>query len=72
VGADRGERRVMGIGTLPVSLDQALDDMAQSDLVAEALGEEVFSFFLRDKSRIVEDYRRQVTQWELDQLIESI
>lgn len=66
------ERRAMDISPLPASLDHAIDATAQSDLVADTLGEQVFSYYLRDKSRLVEEYRRQVTRWELDRLLESI
>lgn len=66
------ERRAMGVDPLPFSLDQALATMSHSDLVAETLGEQVFEYFLRERTRAVELYRRQVTQWELDQLIERI
>jgi glutamine synthetase len=59
------ERRAMGMKPLPSSLNQAIQAMEQSELVAEALGEHVFSFFLRNKKDEWEDYRRQVSQWEL-------
>ena len=39
--------------------------MEGSDLVAEALGEHVFDFFLRNKRTEWESYRRQVTPYEL-------
>jgi len=37
-----------------------------SDRVAEALGEHVFDFFLRNKREEWADYRCQVTRFELD------
>ena len=43
------ERRAMGYRELPSSLDEALRAMESSELVAEALGEHVFDFFLRNK-----------------------
>jgi glutamine synthetase len=39
--------------------------MESSELVAEALGEHVFDFFLRNKRAEWENYRRQVTRYEL-------
>jgi len=59
------ERRAMGIEPLPESLDEALRVMERSELVAETLGEHVFDFFLRNKWSEWEDYRRQVTEYEL-------
>ena len=43
--------------------------MERSELVAETLGEHVFEFFLRNKKAEWEDYRRQVSQWELDRYL---
>jgi glutamine synthetase len=43
--------------------------MERSELVAETLGEHVFDFFLRNKRAEWEDYRGQVTQFELDRYL---
>ena len=59
----------MGMKPLPASLDQAIEIMERSELVAETLGEHVFDFFLRNKRAEWEDFRRQVTQWELDRYL---
>ena len=59
------ERRAMGYQKLPTSLESALAVMEGSELVAEALGEHVFDFFLRNKRAEWEAYRRQVTPQEL-------
>ena len=59
------ERRAMGYKELPGNLDQALNAMEGSELVAEALGEHVFDFFLRNKRREWEEYRSHVTPFEL-------
>ena len=63
------ERRAMGIEPLPRSLGRALEVMERSELVAETLGEHVFDFFLRNKRAEWEDYRSQVTQFELDRYL---
>jgi glutamine synthetase len=39
--------------------------MQDSELVAETLGEHVFDFFLRNKRAEWQEYRRQVTEYEL-------
>jgi glutamine synthetase len=39
--------------------------MERSELVAETLGEHVFDFFLRNKRSEWDDYRNQVTAFEL-------
>jgi glutamine synthetase len=59
------ERRALGITALPRSLDTAINLMEDSELVAETLGEHVFDYFLRNKRAEYDEYRRQVTSWEL-------
>ncbi len=63
------ERRAMGYRELPTDLDIALREMERSELVAEALGEHVFDYFLRNKWREWENYRSQVTPFELEQYL---
>ena len=59
------ERRALGIEPLPQSLDQAIQVMERSELVAETLGEHVFDFVLRNKRQEWNEYRGQVTPYEL-------
>ncbi|MHB0927330.1 MAG: glutamine synthetase family protein [Candidatus Nanopelagicales bacterium] len=63
------ERRAMGMTALPTSLGEAIRVMEASDLVAETLGEHVFDFFLRNKRAEWEEYRRQVTPFELEKYL---
>jgi glutamine synthetase len=63
------ERRALGITPLPTSLDEAIKVMEKSELVAETLGEHVFDYFLRNKRSEWDEYRKQVTQWELDRYL---
>ena len=66
------ERRALGYKELPGSLGVALTEMENSELVAEALGEHVFDFFLRNKRAEWEEYRKQVTSWELDRYLPKL
>ena len=59
------ERRAAGYAPLPQNLSEALAEMENSELVAEALGEHVFDFFLRNKRAEWDTYRRYVTPYEL-------
>jgi glutamine synthetase len=54
---------------LPGSLAEALDEMERSELVAEALGEHVFEWFVRNKRAEWQEYKTQVSQWELDRYL---
>ena len=48
--------RPLGIRPLPRNLDEAIRVMESSELVAEALGDHVFDFFLRNKRAEFEEY----------------
>ena len=63
------ERMAEGIDTLPQSLSDALDEMERSELVAEALGEHVFEWFIRNKRNEWMEYKTHVTQFELDRYL---
>ncbi len=63
------ERRALGIEPLPQNLADAIVLMERSELAAETLGEHVFEFFLRNKRREWEEYRMQVTPFELDRYL---
>lgn len=67
-----GERRAMGIDPLPQNLAEAIAVMEQSELVAETLGEQVFDFFLRNKRAEWQDYRNQVTAFELERYLPAL
>lgn len=58
------ERKALGIDPLPASLNEALTEMRDSELVAETLGESTFDYFLRNKRHEWEGYRYQVTPYE--------
>jgi len=66
------ERQALGIKPLPASLDQAIATMEASELVAETLGEGVFGYFLRNKRQEWQDYRSQVTPFELERYLPSL
>ena len=65
------ERAAEGITALPQSLAEALDEMERSELVAEALGEHIFEWFLRNKRSEWTDYKSQVTPFELARYLPS-
>jgi glutamine synthetase len=66
------ERAAEGIRPLPQSLSDALDVMEGSELVAEALGEHIFEWFLRNKRAEWFDYKNHVTQFELDRYLPTL
>ncbi|MBM3722306.1 MAG: glutamine synthetase [Actinobacteria bacterium] len=69
-GIERGYKLEKGSNTaLPRDLNEAISAMEKSELVREILGEHVFEYFLRNKRAEWEDYRRQVTAYELDRYL---
>jgi glutamine synthetase len=60
------ERAAVGAKRLPDTLAGALDIMESSDLVAEALGEHVFDWFLRNKRAEWVRYQSHVSRFELE------
>jgi glutamine synthetase len=66
------ERAAEGMASLPQSLSDALDAMERSELVAEALGEHIFEWFLRNKRAEWFDYKAQVTAFELERYLPNL
>ncbi len=59
------EREARGIGTLPDSLHDAIRLTEESELVRETLGDHVFENFITNKKLEWNEYRTQVTDFEL-------
>jgi glutamine synthetase len=59
----------LGIRALPGSLDDAIREMEQSELVHEVLGEHVFEYFIRNKRAEWSSYKAHVSQFELDRYL---
>jgi glutamine synthetase len=62
----------LSIGTLPGTLEEALDELARDDVVNNALGEHVYLAFNRAKREEWDEYRIQVTDWELRRYLEVL
>ncbi|HEU4724532.1 MAG TPA: glutamine synthetase family protein [Candidatus Eisenbacteria bacterium] len=60
------ERKKHGIESLPGSLSDAVDALEKSKLVRDTLGEHVFEKFVVNKRIEWDNYRTQVTDYELD------
>ncbi len=60
-----------GIKELPGTLREAIDELRADPVVCEALGEHVLEHFVEAKTAEWDEYRTQVTQWELDRYLEA-
>jgi glutamine synthetase len=63
------ERKRLGIEQLPETLGEAIELTAESELVLRTLGEHMFNRFVEIKRQEWEDYRVQVSKWELDRYL---
>ncbi len=59
------ERQRRGIGTLPASLWEAIQLAEKSEVVRKALGDHVFNAFIKNKKIEWDQYRTQVTEYEI-------
>jgi glutamine synthetase len=63
------ERQKRGIGTLPASLLEAIQLAEKSEVVRKALGDHVFEAFIENKKIEWDQYRSQVTEYELQKYL---
>ena len=66
---DEGERRRLGVKTLPENLHDATLLAEKSKLLKKTLGEHVFSKLIENKRGEWNRFKAQVTQWELEQYL---
>ncbi len=65
------ERAAMGIGHLPGSLLEALNELEKDEVIKSSLGSEMFNAFMRAKRAEWDDYRVFVTDWEKQRYLET-
>ncbi|MFA5090913.1 MAG: glutamine synthetase family protein [Candidatus Omnitrophota bacterium] len=63
------ERAKTGIKSLPDDLLEAIKITESSKLIKECLGAKVFEYFIRNKKMEWNEYRSQVTQYEVDKYL---
>jgi len=66
------ERKNRGIGTLPGNLIEAIELMEGSELVRKCLGDHIFFSFIRNKKAEWDNYRTQVTAYELKRYLPTL
>lgn len=57
------------LSTMPGSLGEAITEMAQSDLLKRTLGEDLFERYIEGRIADWDEYRINVSQWELDRYL---
>ncbi|MHA1251536.1 MAG: glutamine synthetase family protein [Candidatus Helarchaeota archaeon] len=66
------QRKELGIISLPESLSEALNEMKKSSLVKKALGDQLYKNFLKIKFEEWDEYRIQVTKWEINRYLKEL
>src|SRR2546423_1462851 len=59
------QRRERGIVSLPETLGEAIDELSQSELMRKALGKHIFDRYVELKRKEWDEYRVQLTDWEM-------
>ncbi|HEY4557597.1 MAG TPA: glutamine synthetase, partial [Enteractinococcus sp.] len=66
------ERILMGHGSLPTTLHDAIGVLEESEFVADVLGETVFQSFLRTKRAEWDEYRVNVSPYEIRRYLDAV
>ena len=69
---ESARREEMKIDMLPFSIKRAIEELKEDMLLKEALGEHTFNNFYEAKQKEFDEYRMQITQWELDKYLEAL
>jgi glutamine synthetase len=63
------QRRERGIVSLPETLGEAVDELARSEVARKALGPHIFDRYIELKRKEWDEYRVQLSEWELDRYL---
>jgi glutamine synthetase len=68
---DPARIRERGIRELPGTLNEAIDELEADPVIGEALGDHVLRHFVEAKREEWDEYRTQVTAWEVDRYLDA-
>jgi len=63
------EKKELGIDNLPGSLFEALQELSNNEVIKEAIGEHVYENFVKAKMQEWDEYRTNVSEWEIETYI---
>jgi glutamine synthetase len=63
------QRRERGILALPETLGEAIDELSTSELARTALGQHIFDRYVEIKRKEWDEYRVQLTPWEMEKYL---
>jgi len=63
------QRLKEGIASLPGSLEEAINEMKNSELARQVLGNHIFEKYIEAKNKEWNEYRTRISKWEIDQYL---
>ncbi|MCX5750398.1 MAG: type I glutamate--ammonia ligase [Candidatus Saganbacteria bacterium] len=66
------ELKERSIETLPFSIKRAIEELKKDEVIKTALGKHTFEQFYKAKLSDFDNYRMQITPWELDKYLETL
>lgn len=60
------------ISMLPFSIKRAVEELGKDEVVRQALGKHAYEKFVQAKLEEFDDYRMQITPWELNKYLEAL
>ena len=66
------QRRERGIVSLPHTLGEAIDEFAGSALMRRAFGDHIFDNYVTLKRKEWDEYRVQLTSWEMERYLPAL
>jgi len=67
---DNSKLSELNVKTLPHSLEEALGELKKDNLIKDVLGKHTYEKFLEAKTQECNEYKKHVSQWELDKYLE--
>ncbi|MCX5725724.1 MAG: type I glutamate--ammonia ligase [Candidatus Saganbacteria bacterium] len=71
-GFDEAKLKKLNIGSLPGSLAEAISELERDSVIQEALGEHAFTNLVKAQRAEWDEYRTQVSRWEISKYLETI
>ncbi len=68
--ASREEREALGVYSLPASLEEAIEEFKRDSLMQEAVGGHITEKLIEAKQQEWNEYRRHVSDWEIQRYLE--
>ena len=63
------QRKAEGIDSLPGSLEEAIEELKNSELAKAVMGEHIFEKYIEAKNEEWLDYTTKISKWETDQYL---